>query len=459
MLLTCLALSSLLAVPPAAKFVPCYAIKYAGPSGWPSVADAARFDLLVCSAGSDPFARTAEGTMWQRLKAANPDQRIVHYELGPGEYNTADWGRLGEGWEWVKLHHGAGTADRWIALGAQYGEPLEAQPYANERLMLVGNPQWQQFWLEQTAAKHWSGGQGQGVDGLFSDNSGYGLIWAGRWLREGHRDQADVPADYYLDGQLQPERWRHGMADCLRHAARWYREQGKTLILNFGDILGHIADWQALDAEPVPVFAAMDEGSFVHPWGRPDRFNYRTEEQWLTQVRTFRGLRQIHALLNVHGNVQSDAPGLQRMDGRDAAGRRAWDVLWYALTSFLQGFDDQRRNGYLNFTVWGYSHFEALPEFDPAVLHLGRAVGEMERVAGAAGHAWQREFSDGWVVTNPTSAPAVALPVPRGRARVITHDSLADPAAQPLVERYDLPAGEGLVLLREGRQLGHTDNR
>jgi hypothetical protein len=39
------------------------------------------------------------------------------------------------------------------------------------------------------------------------------------------------------------------------------------------------------------------------------------------------------------------------MDARDASGNRAWDVLWYAITSFLQGYDDERQNAYLNFMM------------------------------------------------------------------------------------------------------------
>src|SRR3954452_23629137 len=112
----------------------------------------------------------------------------------------------------------------------------------------------------------------------------------------------------------------------------------------------------------------------MHPWGRPG-FNFRSEEQWLQQVATLRGLQHVRALMNIHGNVISDAQDLTRMDARDANGNRAWDVLWYALTSFLQGFDDVRQNAYLNFTVWGYSRFFWLKEFDPRFLHLGKARG------------------------------------------------------------------------------------
>src|SRR5262249_52332509 len=124
------------------KFIPTYAVKYSNTQGWPPLAEAAHFDLLDVSSGT-AHARlyaNAEGNTWQRLKRLNPHMVIVQYEIGPGEYNTASWGALGDGWEWLKQHHGIGSADRWIATGARYDEYLQAAPYPNERLMILANP-------------------------------------------------------------------------------------------------------------------------------------------------------------------------------------------------------------------------------------------------------------------------------------------------------------------------------
>ena len=350
----------------------------AGRHGWPPLEEAARFDLLDVSA-SNAHARvyaSPEGNTWQRLKRLNPHLIIVQYELGPGEYNTASWGSLGDGWEWIVKNHGIGSTDRWTAVGARYGEYLEAVPYPNERLMAIHNRNWQQYWLEGVYDKLWNkaGADGVGVDGVFADNTRYVMIWRDRWLREGHRDAPDVPADYYRDGQHVPELWKEGTQQFLAQAVPWLAQRDRKLVLNFADMVSNSEDWADLDAQPHPVFAAMDEGAFVHPWGRSDRFNYRTEEQWLTQVRTVRALQHVRALMNVHGNVQSEAADITRMDATDADGNRAWDVLWYALTSFLQGYDDVRQNAYMNFTVWGYSRFYWFNEFDPAFLHLGQGA-------------------------------------------------------------------------------------
>lgn len=444
------------------KFIPTYAIKYGSTQGWPPLEEAARFDLLDVSAGRE-HARVyanSEGNTWQRLKRLNPHLAVIQYELGPGEYNTASWGSLGDGWQWIAKNHGAGSADRWTAIGARYGEYLEAVPYRNERLMVIGNANWQRYWLENVYAKLWTkaGADGVGVDGLFADNTRYDMIWLGRWLREGHRDQPDVPTDYYRDDKHVPELWKEGTKKFLAQAVPWLAERDRKLVLNYADIVNHPDDWADLDSQPNPVFAAMDEGSFVHPWGRPDSFIYRTEEQWLLQVRTMRSLKHVRALLNVHGNVRSQAQDITRMDAADAGGNRAWDVLWYALTSFLQGYDDVRQNAYMNFTVWSYNRFYWFKEFDPRYLHLGKARREMRRVEGKQGHVYLREFDDGWVVTNPTTTDARGVAVPAGRARILTHDTFERAESQPLAARFDLPSHRGIVLLREGRKAGNEDN-
>ena len=153
-----------------------------------------------------------------------------------------------------------------------------------------------------------------------------------------------------------------------------------------------------------------------------------------------RKLKHVRALMNVHGPVISEASDLGRMDAADASGNRAWDVLWYALTSFLQGFDEGRQNAYMNFTVWGYNRFYWFDEFDPEYLHLGRARGEFRRAEGTGGHIYLREFDDGWAVVNPTRSDVREIPVPGGgTARVLGHDTFRNADQQPLVDQFDLP--------------------
>ncbi len=103
----------------AGKFIPTFAICYSNAKGARPTEETARFDLLACSASkhaADVWGRNGRNS-WKSLKALNPGMVIALYVMGPSEYNTADWGQMGEGWEWLKQRHGAGTDDRWIAIG------------------------------------------------------------------------------------------------------------------------------------------------------------------------------------------------------------------------------------------------------------------------------------------------------------------------------------------------------
>jgi hypothetical protein len=241
-----------------------------------------------------------------------------------------------------------------------------------------------------------------------------------------------------------------------------FEERGVKLVANFGNMARAPQVWEELDNEPHPPFAAMEEGAFVHPWGtlgRQGNFVYWSEKEWLNQVDTMRNLKHVRALMNVHGPVVSDATDIRRMDASDAAGNRAWDVLWYAMTSFLQGIDDGRQNAYMNFTVWGYTRFYWLDEFDPQYLHLGRAQGPFRRVEGVDGYVYLREFDDGWAVVNPTKSDVLAIPVPGGgTARALDHDTFRQADVQPLVDRFDLPTHQGAILLKPGKMIGNQDN-
>jgi len=447
------------------KFIPTFAIKYGGTDGWPAAAEAARFDLLVVSSsiGHARVHRSTAGNAWQTLKRLNPHLKVFLYKNGPALYNVAPWGEIGRGWQWIKTEHGPGSADRWIAVGVKYGGPLQGRPYPNERLMNLGNRNWQRYWAEEVYKKYWQAdpSPGEGADGLFADNCGYRMPWQGRWHLEGHPEEPDRPTDYTRGGEHQPELYKQHIRRFHRWIVPWLAQRGKRIVLNFGNMVRAPEDWLELDGQPEPVFAAMEEGAFVHPWGKLGRegnFVFWPERQWLSQVQTMRRLRHVRALMNVHGPVGSDTDGIRRMDACDASGHRAWDVLWYALASFLMGYDDVRQNAYMNFTVWGYSRFYWLDEFDPKYLHLGRAVGEMQKVAGREGYAYVRQFEDGWVAVNPTQQDARAVPVPRGQARVLDHDTFRSPERQPLVRTFDLPSRRGIVLLKPGRLIGNGDN-
>ncbi|MCD6360238.1 MAG: hypothetical protein J7M38_05175, partial [Armatimonadetes bacterium] len=391
-----------------------------------------------------------------------PDMILLTYKNGPTRYNTAPWGQIGEGWEWMKAHHGRDAADRWIALGAVHGGYLQSPFYPNERLMIPGNPNWQRYWIENVYQDLWGGRAGidvDGMDGIFSDNTNYHLPT--NWHTEGNPDQQDLPATYAAGGEPLRDKWRDDMDTFLNQAVPELKDRGVILAPNFGPMGNSSEDWLRLDALAHPPETAMDESGFICPYGAGS-FNTWA---WEKAVRTMCGLKHVRVLVNGQGVVHTDAEGLSRMDVLGETNHSykdrmtGWEALWFSITSFLMGFDDVRGNAYMNFTVWGYSEYHWLDEFDPHYLHLGRALGEMQEIAGETGSVYVREFEDGWAVVNAKWEDARAVPVPEGRARVIDHSNFKSPEDAPLVTRFDLPLHRGIVLLREGHDIGNSDNQ
>lgn len=447
------------------KFIPTFAVKYGDAAGWPPVEEAARFDLLdVSSSLAHTRVHASEhGNTWQTLKHLHPTIRVILYKNGPGLYTNVHWGQIGDGWDWITRHHGIDSPDRWTAVGVTHGGYLQGTPYPSERLMNVGNPNWRRYWAEKTYAKFWSGTPsiGEGADGIFADNGSYQMPWRGQWYLEGHPDKSDMPSDYTRNGTHDANLYKPHIIEFHDWAVPWLRERNRLLVLNFSNMARHPEDWLELDRQKHPVFAAMHEGAFVHPWGtlgRQGNFVFWSEKEWLNQVKTMRSLQHVRALMNVHGPVTSIDHDVRRMDAKDASGNRAWDILWYAMASFLQGFDDVRQNAYMSFTVWHYHRFFWLDEFDPRYLHLGKAVGEMQKITADVGQVYLREFEDGWVVVNPTSRNSTGVAVPRGKARVLTHDTFKEYDRMPLVDTFDLPSHRGIMLLKSGRSAGNSDN-
>jgi hypothetical protein len=440
----------------AEKFIPTFAICYGNAQGARSTEETARFDMLICSCSRKQatlWGREGRNS-WESLKALNPDMVLAIYALGPGEYNTASWGQTGDGWEWIKANHGKDSADPWIAVGAESGAYLQAAPYPNERLMVLGNPNWRRYWIENTYEDYWGGRKQvdlRGADALFADNVQFRIIWTGQWRVEGQPDRPDVPSAYYRDGQWLQDAWHADAKAFLEEGGSWFGQRGIKLIANFGYLGSNPGYWEELEALSHPPFAAMEEGGFVCPWGG-DGKSFKFWD-WEKKLAPFSKLRKVKALMVNHAGPFA-GEGLAAMDSPDANGMTGWDALWFSLTSFLLGFDDVSRNGLMSFTIWGYSEYHWFDEFDPQYLHLGKALGPFEK----RGAVHFREFEDGWVAVNGLAQAAKDVAVPRGKARVLNHANFKTWDQVPLVESFDLPAHRGVVLLKEGRQAGNADN-
>jgi hypothetical protein len=438
------------------KFVPTFTIKYCGPgSDTPSTQETAKFDMLVVSPSHNRVWGEAGENSWVTLRVYNPDMIILLYELGPGKYNST-FGRVGPGWDWMKANHGADAgADRWTGNGLTY-DYLGNSDYPNERAMFLGSTDWQDFWHQTLYADWWSAGsdaEHAGANGIFADCTGYRVTNAGRWYHEdyiGDSNYSDHPADYHHDGAYDDDLWKNHMNGFFGRAVPALASHGLYLVPNFGRMATHPENWTELQNQPNPPFAAMEEAGFVKSYGT-ETYNYH---EWPQKVSAMSGLENVAVLMTCHGKRLTQADGLARMDLVGTDGATGWDALWFALTSFLLALNQDRTNGYLGFTIWGYCEYHWLDEYDPRYLHLGDAVGDYYQ----EGDLYIREYDDGWVVVNPKTTDAVDVAVPLGEARVLNHHNFKDADAEPLVSTFDLPGHRGVVLLKPGHQAGNGDN-
>ena len=245
------------------KFIPTFAVKYGGSTGWPPVEQAARFDLLDVSSSlaHTRVHASQHGNTWQTLKHLHPQIKIVLYNNGPGLYINTSWGQIGKGWDWLVQHHGIDSPDRWTAVGAKYRGYLQGKPYPGERLMNVSNPNWQRYWAEETCAKFWIGQPsiGEGADGIFADNCGYHMPWRGQWHLDGHPDKSDMPTDYTRNGTHQPDLYKTHIKAFHHWVVPWLRERNRILVLNFGNMARQPADWLALVGRKLVLLVNANE--------------------------------------------------------------------------------------------------------------------------------------------------------------------------------------------------------
>jgi len=261
----------------------------------------------------------------------------------------------------------------------------------------------------------------------------------------------DEPTSYYADGQWLHDRWRADCREFILEAVPFLARKGLGIIPNCGYMGTNPEWWADLGGMPDPPYAAMEEGGFVCPWGGDGKSF--TFWEWERKLAPFAALRHTKALMTNHAGPFAGA-ALTAMETPDANGMAGWDGLWFSLTSFLLCFDDVSRNGFFNFSIWSYGEYHYVDEFDPQYLHLGRALGPYEK----RGPCHLREFEDGWVAANCTAAGLAGLAVPRGSVRVLAHGSFREPTGAPPVTAFSLPAHRGVVLLKDGRQVGNEDN-
>ena len=450
------------------KFIPTYYIKYGNRSGTEHSAEySSRFDLIIASYNFNPWAEKGLNS-WRTLRSYNPKIILAVYQMGPSECESfiKNNGGLGDGWEWIKANHGANAgSERWTGSGHKYSY-LTNSFYPSERLMNIGNPGWQKYWIEKTYEDRYITNLSsyKGADAIFSDNTGFSIPYPNSWYDEnnhGKEEFKDYPSDYATaDGIYDDTKLRKDMKAFFNQAVPFLASKPKPikLIVNFGNMGEHPEYWIELDSMKNRPFAAMEEGAFVIPW-----FDIFENINWETKINVMKNLKNIIALMNNTGKVNT-GEGLGKMDGVITDGNMksetGWDALWFSMTSFLMALNENKSNGYFGFTVWGYVENYFLDEYDPKNLHLGKPLGDYYiSTTGASKDIAFREYEDGWVVTNKWNTdPKTNVPVPYGKAWIVTHENLKNPYSNPLVTKFNIGRNRGLILLKEGKKIGNQDN-
>lgn len=450
------------------KFIPTYYIKYGSRPGAEHSAEySSRFDLIIASYNFNPWAEKGLNS-WRALRSYNPKIIMAVYQMGPSECESFIKNNrgLGAGWEWIKANHGANAGpERWTGSGHKYSY-LTNSFYPSERLMNIGNPGWQKYWIEKTYEDRYviKLSSYEGADAIFSDNTEFNVVWQNSWYDENNPGKAefkDYPLDYAsADGIYDNTKWHKDMKAFINQAVPFLASKPNPvkLILNFGHMGNHPEYWIELDTMKNRPYAAMEEGAFINPWS-----NTFDIDDWKTKINVMENLKNIAALMNHRGEVTT-GQGMGKMDIVMTEGNMGpatgWDALWFSMTSFLMALNENKLNGFFGFTVWGYAENYFLDEYDPTNLHLGKPLGDYYiSTSGASKDVAFREYEDGWVVTNvPHTNHKINIPVPFGKAWVVTHKNLKNPSSDPLVTKFDIGKNRGLILLKEGKKIGNQDN-
>jgi hypothetical protein len=462
------------------KWIPTAAISYDYCNGWSSayLQDVAKFDLITgASLGVIcPQTGLKDVDSWRLY---HPSVKSILYLAGLNNYESGKKPaiRLGEGsrhgLDWLLKNHGIAASDRWFSVGNVFKDYLEqgtSDGGPGRYSMVVGNSNWTTFCANE--AFTWSGNNpytgdpvtAVGVDGVFLDNSdvyrtNYNSYQSFQWGHHDDKAYRDYEAGYYSGspGTFNTNKYRTDYLAGINNIGSIFSKSGKILVPNIDPIASpsYIANsWRLIDQLSYPPYAAM------HEYGQ--RFDI--VPNWTTLPTLLSSLQHTRAYISFQARFSSGANQMAAMNTPDSISGHStgWHVLWYYMMSFMLGLDDRRVSGFLGFTVQSPSHSPYkepvwFPEYDPANLHLGAALGNY--VFNSGGGYYTREFQDGWVVVNPTQSTLNNLSVPTGQARVVDHYNLGTANSTALVSTYSIGPLTGIILLKPGHSITNSDNR
>lgn len=397
----------------------------------------------------------------EEMRRRNPNQVILVYRMSPIEINWQVHERRPVSgrsyYEELRHSHGIGSSDPWFMPGKLTNDYLVDLYFPQYVAMDLGNPRWRRYWIEQGYEDMWGPNpvlDTRGASGLFVDGaptvaySNFPFCPMSGFDVQSWRctSQRDYPARYWErdpstgSWRRNDQLWVQDMFAFIQEAIPYYRERGLQMMFNtwtlnqaYVDLLNQVRGH------------AMEEYGFI----RSSRHFPPNYNLWLTRLQNLQAARNF-AILNTNAIVVREGTGPSRMDYEVGQGLRGWDLLWFAMGSFLLGYDPDRRNGYFHFTVAGreedfYRDTYWFDEYDPRYLHLGRPRGHAQRLPSGV---WQREYERGWVWVNPTSSTQT-IQVPSGKGRILHHDNFRNPSNVVAVAQFQLGPWRSVMGLRE----------
>lgn len=336
------------------------------------------------------------------IKKVNPDIKVLCYKY-PGV--GRDWEPHGCGnYMWIDEKH-----PEWFLLD-RYGErvidPFN-EKHSNLRVYLMdwGNDLWKQY-----AADH--------MLKSMSDAK-----WDGVFLDEIHLKVEERWAPNGIKGYEDDRKFKEAINDFLGYVYGRFQEEGKLLILNSCECIREEGCW----ASRLEVSDGLLDEGFANVYGWNSNI-WRSEEEWGMQIS------------DMELTAGEDKLYLAIAHNR---GMNEKDTL-YNLASFLMGVNNDKaffdNDGSVIFSI------EYRGRFIDGYRRDYRAFGDIYNVPigyPLSGRyerdgVWQRDYSNGKVVVNPSSKPhSINLD-----ETYIDHNGLG-------VDNITLEPHEGLILLKE----------
>jgi hypothetical protein len=364
-----------------------------------------------------------------------------------------EWGKQACGgqvlFDSLKLVHGQGSQDVWFALGYNTGDYIVT---VADVAMNLGNVNWRNFWYQRTWKDLFSSNPiftgSADADGLLADVASVGTAYnhylfcpLSNWTGSSCSGPSDYPSPYWTpQGGWDDAKWRTDMEQFIVESSQYFRSKNKLIAYNLWQIR-RVEDslFTMISSDSV---IAMDERGFtgLNGGGWPPDTN-----QWKLLFEYFK--KANYPILCNNVVVIPSGRGKARLDSMIVPGVRGWDALWFAMTSFMLGYDPVKKNGYFSFVVftqpWGsYRDVFWVDEYDPNYLNLGMPLDTAIRLPNGV---YQREFELGWVWVNITGNAQVVT-VPNGdSARILNHDNFKNPNSVPAVQQFTLNPYSGVV--------------